>query len=222
MPVRVSALRTLGATTNVFAIESAMDDLAAMAGADPVAFRLAHLSDSRAIEVINTAAKRANWKPGAAGGKGTGRGFGFAKYKNQMAYVAVVADVVVDRDTGTIRVRNVWTAVDTGEVINPDGVRNQVEGGIIQAISWSTKEQVRFDRTRILSRDWSGYPILTFPEIPAVDITLIDRPGTRALGIGEASCGPAAAAVANAVAQATGCRLRDMPLSPDRVRSAWT
>ena len=221
MPVRVSALRTLGATTNVFAIEGAMDEMAAMAGADPVAFRLAHLSDPRAAEVINAVTKKANWQPGAKGGNGTGRGFGFAKYKNQMAYVAIVADLAVDRDSGTVRVRHVWAAVDTGEVINPDGVRNQTEGGIIQAISWSTKEQVRFDRTRILSRDWSGYPILAFPEVPAIDITLIDRPGERALGIGEASCGPAAAAVANAVAHATGQRFHDMPLSPDRVRGAW-
>ena len=222
MPVRVSALRTLGATTNVFAIEAAMDEMAAMAGADPVAFRLAHLSDPRAVQVIETAAKLAAWKPGAKGGGGAGRGFGFAKYKNQMAYVAVVADVEVERQTGAVRVRHVWAAVDTGEVINPDGVRNQTEGGIIQAISWATKEAVRFDATRILSRDWSGYPILTFPEVPAIDVTLIDRPGERALGIGEASCGPAAAAVGNAVAHATGVRIRDMPLSTDRVRAAWT
>ena len=221
MPVRVSALRTLGATTNVFAIESAMDDLAAMAGADPVAFRLAHLSDHRATATIQAAAKLAAWRPGAPGGSGTGRGFAFAKYKNLMAYVAVVADIQVDRDTGTIAVRHVWAAVDTGEVVNPDGVRNQTEGGIIQAISWAIKEQVRFDRTRILSRDWSGYPILAFPEIPAIDIVLLDRPGERALGIGEASCGPAAAAIGNALAHATGHRLRDMPLSPDRVRAAW-
>ena len=221
MPVRVSALRTLGATTNVFAIESTMDELAAMAGADPVAFRLAHLSDLRAVAVIQAAAKLAGWQPGAAGGTGAGRGFGFAKYKNQMAYVAVVADLVVDRDTGTVRVNKVAAAVDAGEVINPDGLRNQIEGGIIQAVSWSTKEQVRFDHTHILSRDWSGYPILAFPEVPAIAITVIDHPGERALGVGEASCGPAAAAVGNAVAHATGKRLRDMPLSPDRVRAAW-
>ena len=221
MPVRVSALRTLGATTNVFAIEGAMDELAALAGADPVSFRVAHLSDPRAVAVIQAVAKLAGWIPGTPGGRGAGRGLAFAKYKNLMAYVAVVADLQVDRDTGTVRVGHVWAAVDTGEVISPDGVRNQVEGGIIQAISWSIKEEVRFDRTRILSRDWSGYPILAFPEIPAIDIQLIDRPGERSLGVGEASCGPAAAAIGNAVAHATGQRLRDMPLSPDRVRTAW-
>jgi CO/xanthine dehydrogenase Mo-binding subunit len=221
MPVRVSALRTLGATTNVFSIESAIDELAAMAGADPVAFRLAHLSDPRAVAVIQAVAKAADWKPGTPGGEGAGRGFAFAKYKNQMAYVAIVAEVSVDRDTGTVAARRVWCAVDTGEIVNPDGVRNQTEGGIIQAVSWALKEQVLFDRTRILSRDWSGYPILAFPEVPAIEITLIDQPGQQSLGIGEASCGPAAAALGNAVAHATGKRLRDMPLSPDRVRAAW-
>ena len=221
MPVRVSALRTLGATTNVFAIESFMDELAEAAGADPVAFRLAHLSDGRGRAVIAEAARLANWQPGATGSYGRGRGFAFAQYKNQMAYVACVADVAVDRDSGLVRVRRVAAAVDAGETISPDGLRNQIEGGIIQAVSWCTKEQVRFDRTRILSRDWSGYPILTFPEIPAVDISIIGKPGQRALGVGEASCGPAAAAVANAVRAATGARLRDMPLSPDRILAAW-
>ncbi len=221
MPVRVSALRTLGATTNVFAIESFMDELALAAGTDPVAFRLLHLNDPRAVAVVQAAARLAGWQPGAAGGKGHGRGFAFAKYKNQMAYVACVADVAVERGSGVIRVQKVAAAVDCGETINPDGMRNQVEGGIIQAVSWSTKEHVHFDRTRILSRDWSGYPILTFPEVPAVEISLIDRPGERALGVGEASCGPAAAAIANAVFHATGARLRDMPLLPERVLAGW-
>jgi nicotinate dehydrogenase subunit B len=218
MPVRVSALRTLGATTNVFAIESFMDELALAAGADPVAFRLAHMRDERAVAVIEAAAKLGHWQPGAPG---TGRGFGFAQYKNLMAYVAVVADVAVDRETGSLRVRKLSIAVDAGEAINPDGLRNQIEGGAIQAVSWSTKEQVRFDRTRILSRDWSGYPILAFPEVPAVEITLIDRPGERALGVGEAGCGPTAAAVANALFHATGVRLRDMPLAPANILANW-
>ena len=221
MPVRVSALRTLGATTNVFAIESFMDELALAAGADPVAFRLAHMKDERAIAVIRAAATLGGWQAGAKGGDGTGRGFGFAKYKNLMAYVAVVAEVTVDRESGGIRVRKMSAAVDAGETINPDGLRNQIEGGIIQAVSWCTKEQVGFDRTRILSRDWSGYPILAFPEVPAVQITVIDRPGDRALGAGEAACGPAAAAVANALFHATGARLRDMPLAPAKILAAW-
>jgi len=221
MPVRVSALRTLGATTNVFAIECFIDELALAAGADPVAFRLAHLQDERAIAVIEAAAKLGHWQAGAKGGNGTGRGFAFAQYKNLMAYVAVVVDLAVDRETGGIRVRKVSAAVDAGETINPDGLRNQIEGGIIQAISWSTKEQVRFDRTRILSRDWSGYPILAFPEVPAVEITVIDRPGDRALGVGEAACGPTAAAVANALYHATRVRLRDMPLAPANILAAW-
>ena len=221
MPVRVSALRTLGATTNVFAIESFMDELAEEAGADPVAFRLLHLRDERARAVVAEAARMAAWRPGERGAAGRGRGFAFAQYKNQMAYVALAADVAVGREDGLVRVRRVWAAVDAGETINPDGLRNQIEGGIIQAVSWCTKEAVRFDRTRILSRDWSGYPILTFPEIPAVEINILGKPGQRALGVGEASCGPAAAAVANAVRAATGARLRDMPLSPERVLAAW-
>ncbi len=220
MPIRVSALRTLGATTNVFAIESFMDELARQAGADPIAFRLAHMKDKRAIAVIEAAAKLGNWRANAAGGKGTGRGFAFAKYKNLMAYVAVVVDVTVDREMG-VRVTNAAAAVDSGEIVNPDGLKNQVEGGIIQAVSWVTKEQVRFDRIRILSRDWSAYPILAFPEVPSVQMELIDRPGDRSLGVGEASCGPTAAAVANAVYHATGARIRDMPLSADRIRAAW-
>ena len=223
MPLRVSALRTLGATPNVFAIESFMDELAEAANMDPVVFRLRHLKDPRGRAVIADAARLAQWEPGRArGGYGAGRGFAFAQYKNQMAFVAAVADVVVDRDSGQVRVRRVVASVDAGEVINPDGLRNQIEGGIIQAVSWSTKEQVRFDRTRILSRDWSGYPILTFPEIPAVEISVLGAPGQRSLGVGEASCGPTAAAVGNAVRAATGARLRDMPLSAERVLSAWT
>ncbi len=221
MPVRVSALRTLGATTNVFAIEGFMDELAHAAGADPVAFRLAHLDDPRAVAVLREAARLGGWGGAAPAGPGVGRGVAFAQYKNLMAYVAVVAEVAVDRGTGAIRVRRVATAVDAGEVVNPDGLRNQVEGGVIQAVSWCTKEQVRFDRTRILSRDWSGYPILTFPEVPAIEVSVIDRPAERALGVGEAACGPTAAAVANAVHAATGARLRDMPMLPDRVLAAW-
>ncbi len=221
MPVRVSALRTLGATTNVFAIEGFMDELAQAAGADPVAFRLAHLQDQRAAVVIREAARLGGWAGPAPAGAGAGRGFAFAQYKNLMAYVAVVAEVAVDRGTGAIRVTRVVAAVDAGEAVNPDGLRNQVEGGIIQAVSWCTKEQVRFDRTRILTRDWSGYPVLTFPEVPAIEVGVIDRPGERALGVGEASCGPTAAAVANAVHAATGARLRDMPMLPGRVLAAW-
>ena len=220
MPLRVSALRTLGAYANVFAVESFIDELAAAAGADPIAFRLAHLKDERARAVIETAARAAGWQAGERGDAGRGRGIGFAKYKNLSAYVAVIAEVEVDRSSGVVRVPRAFAATDAGQIINPDGLRNQIEGGIIQSTSWTLHEAVRFDRTAIQSRDWSSYPILTMPEAPTVEVALIDRPEERALGCGEASSGPTVAAIANAFAQATGRRIRDLPLEPARVKAA--
>jgi CO/xanthine dehydrogenase Mo-binding subunit len=220
MPIRVSALRTLGAYANVFALESFMDELAAAAGADPVAFRLAHMKDPRARAVIEAVAKKAAWKEGEKGDGTRGRGIGFAKYKNLACYVAVVAEVEVDRGNGTVRVPRTWAAVDSGLIINPDGLINQIEGGIVQSVSWTLKEEVRFDPGGILTRDWASYPILTMPESPAVEIELINRPGERPLGAGEGSQGPAVAAVANAFAHATGKRIRDLPLHPERVKAA--
>ena len=220
MPIRVSALRTLGAYANVFAIESFMDELAAAAGTDPVQFRLAHLSSQRAKAVILTAADKAGWQAGVAGTGTRGRGIGFAHYKNHATYVAVVAEVEVDRGTGAVRVLKVSCAADAGQIVNPDGLKNQMEGGIVQSTSWTLKEQVTFDRERILSRDWQSYPILTFAEVPEVEVVLIDRPAEPWLGAGEAASGPTAAAIANAVAHATGARIRDLPLLPDRVKAA--
>jgi CO/xanthine dehydrogenase Mo-binding subunit len=220
MPIRVSALRTLGAYANVFALESFMDELAAAAGADPVAFRLAHLKDPRARAVIEAVAAKAAWKPGEKGDGARGRGIGFAKYKNLACYVAVVAEIEVDHANGMLRVPRTWAAVDSGLIINPDGLVNQIEGGIIQSVSWTLKEQVRFDRDGILTRDWASYPILTMPEVPKVEIELINRPSERPLGAGEGSQGPAVAAVANAFANATGKRVRDLPLDPARVKAA--
>jgi CO/xanthine dehydrogenase Mo-binding subunit len=224
MPVRVSALRTLGAYANVFAIESFIDELALAAGTDPVAFRLAHLKDPRAHAVIAAAAKKAGWKPGgesASGNSGrmTGRGIGFAKYKNLATYVAVIADVEVDAATGKVSVPRAWAAVDSGLIINPDGLANQMEGGIIQSASWTLREAVKWNRDGITSRDWIGYPILTVPEAPKVEVELINRPEERPLGSGEGSQGPAAAAIANAFAAATGRRVRELPLTPDRVKA---
>jgi nicotinate dehydrogenase subunit B len=218
MPLRVSALRTLGAYANVFAMESFMDELALIANADPVAFRLTHLKDARARAVIEAVAKKAGWKPGERGEGGKGRGIGFAKYKNLATYVAVIADIEVDRASGRIAVPRIYAAVDAGQIVNPDGLENQIEGGIIQSMSWTLKEQVKFDSNEISSRDWATYPILTMPEVPAVEIELIDRPNERSLGAGEASQGPAAAAIANAFAAATGKRMRDLPLTPARVK----
>jgi CO/xanthine dehydrogenase Mo-binding subunit len=219
MPIRVSALRTLGAYSNVFAIESFMDELALAAGADPVSFRLAHMKDPRARAVIEAVARKASWNPDATGGDGRGRGIGFAKYKNLATYVAVVAQVEVDRASGRVSVPRAWAAVDSGQIINPDGLANQMEGGIIQSTSWTLHEEVKFDRAGITSRDWLGYPILTMPEVPKVEVELIDRPNERPLGSGEGAQGPAVAAIANAFAHATGKRLRDLPLSPERVKA---
>ncbi|AMN41949.1 xanthine dehydrogenase family protein molybdopterin-binding subunit [Rhodoplanes sp. Z2-YC6860] len=220
MPIRVSALRTLGAYANVFALESFMDEMAALAAADPVAFRLAHLKDPRAKAVIEKVAAMANWKAGEAGSLARGRGIGFAKYKNLACYVACIAEVEVDKTNGKVRVPQVWAAVDSGLVINPDGLKNQMEGGIIQSTSWTLYEQVRFDKNGITSRDWASYPIMTMPEVPKVMVELINRPSERPLGSGEGSQGPAVAAIANAVANATGKRLRDLPLDAGRVKAA--
>jgi nicotinate dehydrogenase subunit B len=219
-PLRVSSLRGLGAYANVFAVESFMDEMAAVAGADPVAFRLAQLKDKRAKAVIEAAAKAAGWKPGMKGNGVHGRGLGFAQYKNAACYVAVVADISVERATGKLRVTRAYAAVDAGQIVNPDGLKNQIEGGIIQSASWTLHEQVKFSPDGIVSRDWLGYPILTMPETPQMHTILIDRPDQPSLGTGEASLGPAAAAIANAFAHATGKRLRDLPFNAARVKAA--
>jgi CO/xanthine dehydrogenase Mo-binding subunit len=219
MPIRTSALRTLGAYSNVFALESFMDELAAQAGKDPLAFRLEHLKDPRARAVIEAAASKAAWQPGRKGDGTRGRGIGFAKYKNLAAYVAVIADVAVERRTGKVRVERVASAVDAGLIINPDGVTNQIEGGIIQSTSWTLKEAIRFDAKHITTRSWADYPILTFAEVPAVDVVLLNRPNERPLGTGEGSQGPTVAAIANAIANATGARLRDLPFTPGKVKA---
>jgi CO/xanthine dehydrogenase Mo-binding subunit len=211
MPVRVSALRSLGGYMNVFCIESFMDELALAASIDPVEFRLEHLEDSRARAVITATARRFGWAQRHPGGHGTGCGFAFARYKNLAAYCAVALEVEVEG--AGIRVRRVVATVDTGQVVNPDGVRNQIEGGILQSLSWTLFESVAFDTRHILSLDWARYPIMRFSAVPdSVDVEIIDRPGEVFLGCGEASQGPAAGALGNAVANATGKRLRNLPL----------
>ncbi len=218
-PLRTSALRSLGAYGNVFAIECFMDELAAVSGADPVEFRLRHLKDPRAMAVINKAARRSSWKKGFKSDGTHGRGFGFAKYKNLSCYVACVADVIVNRKTGEIAVSRIVAAADPGQIINPKGIGMQIEGGIIQSTSWTLKEAIKFDRAGVTSRDWISYPILRFPEVPEVEVHLIGRPDEKPLGAGEASQGPAAAAIVNAVSNAIGRRVRDLPLVPDRILS---
>ncbi|WP_164934519.1 xanthine dehydrogenase family protein molybdopterin-binding subunit [Bradyrhizobium zhanjiangense] len=215
MPVRTSALRTLGAQGNVFAIESLFDEIAALRGEDPIAFRLRHLRDERAKDVIRAAARRAAWKPQKR--TGIGHGVGFARYKNMGAYCAAIAEI---EGTDDIRVKRLTLAVDVGEAINPDGVINQIEGGAIQATSWVLKERVRFDRTRITSTSWTDYPILRFSEVPAVDVEIIQRPETEPVGAGEAAHGPVTAAIANAVYDCLGVRVRDLPITRDRIIAA--
>ncbi len=216
MPLRTSSLRTLGAFANVFAIESFMDELAAERGEDPVAFRLRHLADPRARAVIEAAARRAGWSSRKKS-EGRGHGVAFSRYKGFGAYCAVVAEVEGEAD---IRVRRLVIAVDVGEVVNPDGVENQMEGGAIQAASWTLKEAVRFDRTRITSDSWETYPILTFSEVPAVEVEIIAHPEEKSLGAGEAAHGPVAGAIANAVFDALGVRVRDLPITRERLITA--
>ncbi len=215
MPIRTSALRTLGGQGNVFAIESILDEIAADRGEDPVAFRLRHLRDERAKDVIRAVAARAKWKP--AKQTGIGHGIGFGRYKNTGAYCAAIAEV---EGAAEITVRKLTLAVDVGEAINPDGVINQIEGGAIQATSWVLKERVRFDRQRITSTSWNEYPILRFSEVPDVEVEVIQRSDVDPVGAGEAAHGPVTAAIANAVFDALGVRVRDLPITRDRIIAA--
>ena len=214
VPIRVSALRGLGAYANVFAIESFMDELALRAGADPMDYRLRQLDDERAIALLERLAKTTNWYQRQTGRGGEGWGLGFARFKNRSSYVGVVMRVAVDPGTGAIRLKQADAICDAGLVINPDGVKAQIEGGIIQSASWTLKEQVRFSRESKRSLDWASYPILRFDEIPDIDVALMQRDDQPPLGVGESAQGPTAAAIANAVYAATGQRLRRLPLVP--------
>jgi len=221
MPLRISAMRALGAYHNVFSIESFMDELAALAGADPVAFRLSHLDDQRGRDVIAKAAEGFGWKSGQKPPPDRGYGFAFARYKNLAAYCAIACEVEVNRETGRPLLVRAVAAVDSGQVVNPDGLINQIEGAIVQSMSWTLYESVTFDDVRITSIDWQTYPILRFNSVPErIDVHLINRPGQPFLGSGETGQGPAAAAIANAIANATGKRLRDLPLTRKRIKDA--
>ncbi|HEX5401653.1 MAG TPA: molybdopterin cofactor-binding domain-containing protein [Pseudonocardiaceae bacterium] len=213
MPLRTSALRSLGAHLNVYAVEAVMDQLAVNADTDPVAYRLALLDDPRGRAVIEAVAEAANW---GVGGQvpDTGRGIGYARYKNLGAYCAVVADVEV---TSRVTVTRLTIAVDVGLTVNPDGVRNQIEGGAIQALSWTTTEQVRFDAHDVTSRTWEDYPIATFPDVPPIETVIVDRPDLPSLGAGETSLGPTAAAIGNAVRDALGATIHDLPLTAENL-----
>ena len=223
MPVRVSALRTLGAYANVFAIESMMDELALAAKIDPVEFRLNHLENQRAKDVILKAASMAKWSKNAVtsskkGNKLFGRGIGFAQYKNLQAYCAVIADVEVDTKTGKVRVLHLYSAADAGLIINPNGFKNQIEGGLVQTTSWTLLEGVPFDKNNILANSWAEYPILRFEDVPTVHVELINRPNEKSVGVGEGAQGPGGAAIANAVANALGKRIYDLPLTPNKIK----
>ncbi len=213
-PLRTSSLRSLGAYANVFAIESFMDELSFAAGVDPVEFRLRHLTDERARAVIEAAAVKAKWQPRTEPARnGNGRGFAFAQYKNIQCYAAVIIDLTVDQESGEIQMKRVVIAADAGQIVNPDGLSNQLEGGFFQSASWTLAEQVTFDREHITSQDWDSYPILRFSGAPIIETVLLNRPTAPFLGSGEATQGPTPAAIANAVFDATGVRFRDLPLT---------
>ncbi len=224
---RSAHLRSPGRIENSFANESFMDELAAAAGADPAEFRLRHLKDPRGIAVIEAALKRAGWQSRsgtqAATQKGDvaqGRGLAYVRYNNATTYVAAVAEVEVNRKTGEVRVQRVCVGHDCGQIINPDGLANQIEGGVIQTVSRTLMEQVQWTRDKVTSEDWASYPILRFPDVPRVDVDMIDRPGTPSWGAGEPTATAIPAAIGNAIYDATGARLRSIPFTPDRVLQA--
>ncbi len=216
-PLRTSALRGLGSYANVFAIESFVDELAHAVGADPVEFRLRYLKDERARAVVEAAAEKAGPRPA-----GLGRGVGFARYKNKQLYMAVVVDLSVNRASGHVRLERAVLAADAGQIVNPDGLSNQIEGAFIQSASWTLKEQVAFDQHGVISADWYSYPILRFYDAPKIETVLLNRPGQPYLGTGEGAQGPIPAAIANAVFDAAGIRLRQIPFTPERVKAALT
>ena len=221
LPLRVSALRTLGAFANVFAAESFMDELAHISTEDPVTYRQRHLGDARTLGVLDAAAERFGWiaRPAGRDGNGTGHGIAVARYKNVKSYCAVAVQVRVG-DDAKVRIERAVIAADSGEIVDPDGLAAQLEGGFVQAASWTLFEAVAWNRDGISSRDWKSYPILRFDEIPEIETVLLDRPGEPYLGAGEAACGPTGAAIANAIFDAVGLRARRLPLTPQALRDA--
>jgi nicotinate dehydrogenase subunit B len=225
-PLRPGWIRSPGRMQNTFANESFLDELATAAGADPLEFRLRHLKDARGAELLERLASVAKWertaaKPPDHGARiATGRGLAFVKYELVRTYVGVVADVEIDRATGEIRVPRFFVVQDCGQIINPDGVKNQIEGNIVQTLSRTLMEQVTFNRSRVTSLDWGSYRIIGFPEVPDVVIDLIDRPDEKPWGSGEPSAAVVPAAISNAVFAATGVRLRSVPFTPDKVKAA--
>jgi nicotinate dehydrogenase subunit B len=218
LPMRTSTLRTLGSLTNVMAIETMMDQLAEAAGKDPIDFRLSHLNDERAKDVVKAVADAAGWK-GQSRQEGHGRGFAFARYNNRKAYAAVIADVLIGEDAD-MRFQDITIAVDAGEIIDHDGLALQIEGGVIQAASWMRYEEVRYDEDGVVSRDWDSYPIIRFDNLPKVNVILLDRPGRKPMGPSECALSPTGAAIANAVYDSIGLRMTRTPYTPDVIRTA--
>jgi CO/xanthine dehydrogenase Mo-binding subunit len=220
-PLRPSNIRAPGKIANCFAVESFTDELAAAAGRDAVEFRLQGLTDPRGIEVLKRTAALIGWKTRPSGARsGPGRGMAYIHYKNNESYVAIAIEADVDRSSGAIRVQRVDCAHDCGLIINPDALKAQIEGNILQTLSRTLFEEVAFDRSRVTSVDWSTYPILTFPDAPQILIDLVSRPQEPPLGAGEASATPVPAALANAVFDAAGIRLRTVPFTRQRVKAA--
>jgi CO/xanthine dehydrogenase Mo-binding subunit len=224
MPIRVSAFRTLGAFANIFAIESMMDKLAKEANTDPIEFRLRHLQNQRGKDVILKVAEMSKWKPNPKrvkkDGKLYGRGMAFSQYKNLQVYCAVVTDIEIDGN-GKVRVTDIWAAAEAGLIINPDGFKNQIEGGLIQATSWSIYEEIKFNKTGMQTTSWADYPILRFEDVPNIQVELINRPNEKSIGVGEGNA-PVVGAIANAIAMATNGRIYDLPFTPNKVRKLFT
>ena len=215
-PLRTSSLRGLGAYANTFAMEAFMDELIHKAGKDPIDFRINNLQDPRAIDVLKELAIKSNWKNRA---KSANNGFGvaYARYKNATSYFAVLAEVEIDKTAKNYKLKKLTGVIDSGLTINPDGLRNQTEGGMIQSASWTMMEEVQFDKNGITSVDWNSYPILRMKDVPEVEVHIIDRPETKPMGAGEAAMGPVSAAIANAVFDATGSRIRNLPIKPEKI-----
>jgi nicotinate dehydrogenase subunit B len=225
-PLRPAPLRSPGKPANCFAVECFTDELAAAAGIDPIEFRLRGLKNPRGIELIKRVATMMKWQTRPSPGTNTsaaaarGRGISYVHYKHAETLVAMGIEVAVERASGAIKIERVFCAHDCGQIINPDGARAQVEGGILQTISRVLLEEVKFDRSRVSSVDWSSYPILRFSDLPKLEIDLVDRPNEPPLGAGEATCAAVGAAIGNAVFDATGVRLRTVPFTPERVKAA--
>jgi CO/xanthine dehydrogenase Mo-binding subunit len=226
-PFRPSWIRTPGRMQNTYANECFMDELAAAAGVDPIEFRLRYLKDARGVKVLKAAADRANWKSrpsprrdAASSMSRVGRGVTYVRYENVRTYVAAIAEVEANRRTGDVRVQRIVIAHDCGQIINPDGLKNQIEGNVIQTVSRTLKEELTWDRSRVTSVDWASYPILRFPEVPEIDIVLINQPYDVPWGAGEPSAAVVPSAIANAIFDAIGVRVRRVPFTPARIKAA--